>query len=110
MYVFNGRERVTGTWTGTHGVVPCTLQAMDKAAVGSMRLSQGDPRESVNCNTSTSGLLSEERCPCVSHLQYLMYRRTCIVSAFFVKVNCMTGGFNVNLDRRLVTYIKDGSH
>ena len=109
MYVFIGCERVTGTWAGTHGVVQCTLQTMDKAAVGSMRLSQGDPRESDNCDTSTSGLFSKERCPCVSHLQYLMYRRTCIVSAF-LKVNCMTGGFNVNLDRRLVTYIKDGSH
>ena len=94
----------------THGVVPCTLQTMDKAAVGSMRLSQGDLRESVNCNTSTSELLSEERCPSVSHLRYLMHGCTCIVKCFFVKVNCMTGGFNVNLDHRLVTYIKDGSH
>ena len=45
--VLNGCKKVTSAWGSTHGVVPCTLQAMDEAAVGSMRLSQGDLREDV---------------------------------------------------------------
>ena len=40
--VLNGCKKVTSTRGSTHGVVPCTLQAMDKTAVGSMRLGQGD--------------------------------------------------------------------